>query len=106
SKCSKAPALTAWLALHQAAASGPPAELVRAARSVLAADETLGDAERPYVVAALIGGQILAGERAAAWRSFAEYRGRLGGGSGWQPVFRLLVAHTDAPIMQPRSAEN
>ncbi len=106
SKCSKAPALQAWLALHHAAASGTPAELVRSARSALAADDTLGDVERPYVVAALIGGQILAGERAAAWRSFTEYRGRLGGGSGWQPVFRLLVAHTDAPIIHSRSAES
>jgi predicted membrane-bound spermidine synthase len=101
SKCASArtPPVQAWLALHQAIAVAAGASLAKAAEAVLEADEGLPETQLPYVVAALMSGQIQGGERDAAWRTFARYRGRLNAGPGWQPVFRFLVAHADAPLL-------
>jgi hypothetical protein len=96
----RTPPLQAWLALHHALAVGSPESLVQAAETVLESDHSLPDAQLPYVVAALMTGQIQAGERDAAWRTFVRYRGRLNAGPGWQPVFAFLAAHSTAAILK------
>jgi hypothetical protein len=102
SKCAAAgrQPIRAWLALHRALAADSPEGLAQAAEAVLETDHSLPATQLPYVVAALMSGQIQRGERDAAWRTFSRYRSRLNVEPGWQQVFGFLVAHADAPLLK------
>jgi hypothetical protein len=96
SKCPAAdPWIRDWIRLHEAIAGSDARAMVRAAEAVVKSDATLADAQTPYVIAALMMGQLLVGDRAAALRTYAHWRPKLTPAAGWRPVFRLILSQAD-----------
>lgn len=96
SKCPAADAsIRDWIRLHEAISGGDARAMVHAAEAVLKSDGALADAQTPYVIAALVTGHLLAGDRAAALRAYAKWRPKLTPEEGWRPVFRLILSHAD-----------
>jgi len=88
-----------WIRLHEAIGGGDGRAMARAAEAVLKSDGALADAQTPYVVAALMMGRLLEGDRVSALRSYAHWRPRLTSAEvGWRPVFRLILSQTDRAV--------
>jgi spermidine synthase len=87
-----------WLHLHAAVGAAQAVEMGAAAERLLASEKDISRDLIPYVLAVHMTGLILQNHGMAAHRSFGTHRGKLSGAvSGWQPIFRFLVAQADVP---------
>jgi len=102
SKCPAAEAsIRDWIRLHEAIGGGDARAMVRAAEAVLKSDAALADAQTPYVIAALMMGQLLQGDRMSALRTYAHWRPKLTAAEvGWRPVFRLILSQAEGEMVR------
>ena len=87
-----------WLRLHAAVGARDPSGMGDAAAAILAADQELDGDSRTFVVAVLMAGRTVAGERSEAVKAFQTYRSRLRSTEGWKPIFTFLSAHALGPM--------
>jgi predicted membrane-bound spermidine synthase len=88
-----------WMNLYSAVAARDPQRMAKEAALVLEHEKNLSAESRAYALAALMAGQIVAGERGLAMKAFGEHRGKLQPARAWQPIFTFLSAHALGPIL-------
>jgi spermidine synthase len=95
-----------WLRLHAAIAAREASRIAAAAAVILGAEQELSSESRAFVLAALMAGHTLAGERGKAVKAFQEHRGKLRSSAEWQPIFTFLSAHALGSIGGTPSTES